>query len=270
MSSWAGSSVDAIGSSALLAYAQLIVPGQPPSMVQPAKMLPLLPPPALPPPAPPPAVPLLPPLPPAEEPAVEVVPPMDEPADEVVPPLEEPAVEVVPPADDPADDVLPPVDELPATEEPPPLDEPADDDAPALDDVPPDDLPATDVDDEPADEVEPPVGRVSAPESSLVEPQATTTGVTASANAQAIDEIRMNGNPRFCETQVAPDARRPRLAEGQPLDSNATRVIASSRPDAELLQCIELERLARLFFRHFREKSRPAPFATMTPIRAGQ
>lgn len=179
--------VDARGSSAGLAYAQLMVPGQPSAMVQPAKTFPPLPPPVPLPPVPLPAVPLpLPALPPEDEPADDDVPPGDEPADDV------------PPDDEPANDVSPD-------------DEPADDDVPA-DDVPPDDEPDVETEGEPADvepEEEPPELE-SSPELPLLVLQATTTGVTASAKAQAIDEIRIIGNPWCWEAQL----RRSRIGAG--------------------------------------------------------
>jgi hypothetical protein len=182
--------VDARGSSAALAYAQLMVPGQPSAMVQPAKTLP-----PLPPPVPLPLVPLLlPALPPDDEPADDDVPPDEEPADDDVPADDEPANDDVPPDDVPADDDVPPNDE-PANDVAPPDDEPADDDEP---EVETEDEPAdVEAEEEPPDELEPP----------LVVPQATTTGVTASANAPAIDEIRMIGNPRCLGGTVVPVAR---------------------------------------------------------------
>ena len=177
--------VDARGSSAGLAYAQLIGGslGQPPAIVQPAKTFPPLLPPALPPAVPLPAVPL--PLP--------ALPPDDEPADGDVPPDDAPADGDVPPNDEPAND------DAPADGDVPPNDEPANDDAPADGDAPPNDEPADvepddEIGDEPADGEEPPDELESSPELAVL--QATTTGVTASATAQAIDEIRMIGNPR--------------------------------------------------------------------------
>jgi hypothetical protein len=166
--------VDASGSSAALAYAQLMVPGQPSAMVQPAKTFPPLPPPVPLPAVPLPAVPLpLPALPPDDEPADGDVPPDDEPADDGMPPDDEPADGDAPPNDEPADDDVPPDDE------------PADDDEP---DVEIEDEPAeVEAEEAPPDEL--------LPELSLVVPQATTTGVTASAEAQASNEIRMRVNP---------------------------------------------------------------------------
>jgi hypothetical protein len=154
---------DARGSSAGLAYAQLMGGslGQPPAMVQPAKTFPPLP--AVPLPAVPlPAVPL-----PAVPLPVVLLPAVPLPA------VPLPAV--------PADDDVPPNDDVPADE-----------------DVPPNDEPDVETEDEPAD-VEPEEGAPDDPESlpglPLVVPQATT-GVTASTKAQAIDEIRISGSPR--------------------------------------------------------------------------
>jgi hypothetical protein len=202
--------VDASGSSAALAYAQLMVPGQPSAMVQPAKTLP-----PLPPPVPLPAVPLpLPALPPDDEPADDDAPPDDEPADDDVPPVDEPADDDVPPVDEPADDGAPADDG-----------EPADDDEP---DVETEDEPA-DVEPEeaPPDELEP----SGLP---LFVPQATTTGVTASANMQAIDELRISGNPRCLGGAVAPVARRRRLATVYHWTLNPRHVFASRRPTASV------------------------------------
>jgi hypothetical protein len=101
----------------------------------------------------------------------------------------------VPPEDEPADDGVPPEDE-PADDGMPPKDEPADDGVPADDepDVATEDDPAAEPAGEPPDELP--------PELSLVVAQATTTGVSASAKAQAIDEIRMPRNPRCYEAQL--------------------------------------------------------------------
>ncbi len=102
-----------------------------------------------------------------------------------MPPDDEPADDGTPPDDEPADDGAPPDDE-PADDDMPPGDEPADDDEP---DVETEGEPAAvELEEEPPDEL--------LPELSLAVPQATTTGVTASAEAQAIDEIRIIGNPR--------------------------------------------------------------------------
>ena len=167
--------VDARGSSAGLAYAQLMggLLGQPPAMVQPAKTFPPLPPP----------VPL--PRPCRCRPSTGAA---GRPAD----------VEALPPDDEPADDDAPPDDE-PADDEAPPDDEPADDEAPPDDEPADDDEPDVETEDEPADvelEEEAPDELESSPELPLFVLQATTTGVTASAKAQAIDEIRIGGNPR--------------------------------------------------------------------------
>ncbi|HEY1535027.1 MAG TPA: hypothetical protein VGF76_13465 [Polyangiaceae bacterium] len=101
----------------------------------------------------------------------------------------------LPPEDEPADGDVPPDDE-PADDDVPPNDDPADDDMPPNGEPPDDDEPAVETEDEPADvepEAEPPDDIATSPELSLDVPQATTAGVTASAKAQAIDEIRMNG-----------------------------------------------------------------------------
>jgi hypothetical protein len=161
---------DASGSSAGLAYAQLMGGslGQPPVMVHAAKTFPPLP-----------AVPL---------------PPEDEPADEGAPPNDDEPADDVPPNDDEPADGAPPNEVEPADEDAPPEDVPADEDAP-----PNDDAPDVETEDEPADvepEAEAPDAPESLPELPFVVLQAATTGVTASAKAQALDENRISRSPR--------------------------------------------------------------------------
>jgi hypothetical protein len=185
---------DARGSSAELAYAQLMAGslGQPPAMLQAAKTFP--------PPVPLPAMPL---------------PPEDEPADDVPPNDIEPANDDVPPSDvEPADDV-PPNDVEPADDDVPPNVEPADDEPDVETEVEPADV---EPEEEPPDELE------STPELPLVVPQATTTGVTASAKAQAIDEIRMSGFLGI-RSAVAPGAVQ--VGNSLSVDLNAKRLLAS-------------------------------------------
>jgi hypothetical protein len=110
------------------------------------------------------------------------------------------------------------------------------------------------------DELEP------APELSLVVPQPTTTGVTASARAQAIDEIRIIGNPRCWQAQV----RRSRV--GNSVSSGLERTTRICKRQAKRKAAIELRidsPHARRIFGYLVRKSALAPFATMTSSRTG-